>query len=610
MNGYTRTSFAALTLLMMVGAATGQTITVDISDADIIDVDPETATVPDLPGPDGHTSFSEAMIASNNTPGRQTVGFAIPTSEWTYLPWYYPGRAVVHGMMFYANAYAEVTIDGTTQTAFTGDTNPDGWEVVILRGGGLYVPADNCTLTGLDRTSVYFEGSNGVVENTSEMGIQLYGGFGGSGTLVRGNTGGGYVQIDQSNDNVVVGNTFDRVRVLGWIGGGRPATNNRIGGPTVAERNYIIGLGTWNSQGWPSGFAVQIFNAIGTVVENNWIGTTPDGLQQGHLATTAGIYFDDENYDTTIRGNRIAGILGRRIGQYPGVLGQAIAIAGFGSGIEIVGNTIGLDANGAPSLGSVTGIATGNYYLGPVQNVVIGGSAAGAGNEIAGHLGSGVSVANTFSGVRISGNSIHDNGNLGIDLITNGYLEGVTLNDPLDLDTGGNGLQNFPQLDSATGQGAAIRVVGALHSSPLGQFTIEFFSAPNCDGSGFGEGRAYLGSASVSTDAAGDVDFDVVLGASVEDGWVLTATATLEPSGSTSEFSACIAISGSAFPGDLNCDGVVNFDDINPFVLALSDPAAYAATYPDCPITNGDCNGDGFVNFDDINAFVALLSGS
>jgi len=61
--------------------------------------------------------------------------------------------------------------------------------------------------------------------------------------------------------------------------------------------------------------------------------------------------------------------------------------------------------------------------------------------------------------------------------------------------------------------------------------------------------------------------------------------------------------------GDLNCDGAVNFDDINPFVLALSDPAGYAAAFPNCNILNGDCDGDGDVDFDDVNAFVALLSG-
>jgi hypothetical protein len=62
-------------------------------------------------------------------------------------------------------------------------------------------------------------------------------------------------------------------------------------------------------------------------------------------------------------------------------------------------------------------------------------------------------------------------------------------------------------------------------------------------------------------------------------------------------------------PGDLNCDGVVNFDDIDPFVLALSDPVWYHAAYPNCNILNGDCNRDGVVNFDDINPFVAIISG-
>ena len=61
-------------------------------------------------------------------------------------------------------------------------------------------------------------------------------------------------------------------------------------------------------------------------------------------------------------------------------------------------------------------------------------------------------------------------------------------------------------------------------------------------------------------------------------------------------------------PGDLNCDGALNFNDINPFVLALSDPAGYGQRYPDCNILNGDINGDGRVDFADINPFVALLA--
>jgi hypothetical protein len=60
--------------------------------------------------------------------------------------------------------------------------------------------------------------------------------------------------------------------------------------------------------------------------------------------------------------------------------------------------------------------------------------------------------------------------------------------------------------------------------------------------------------------------------------------------------------------GDLNCDGLVNFGDINPFVVRLSDQNAYQQQYPNCPDGNGDINEDGVVNFGDISPFVTLLS--
>ncbi len=56
--------------------------------------------------------------------------------------------------------------------------------------------------------------------------------------------------------------------------------------------------------------------------------------------------------------------------------------------------------------------------------------------------------------------------------------------------------------------------------------------------------------------------------------------------------------------GDLNCDGVVNFDDIDAFVLAVLGPVAYRQRYPDCPLPLADLTGDGRVNFDDISPFV------
>lgn len=59
--------------------------------------------------------------------------------------------------------------------------------------------------------------------------------------------------------------------------------------------------------------------------------------------------------------------------------------------------------------------------------------------------------------------------------------------------------------------------------------------------------------------------------------------------------------------GDVNCDGFVDFGDINPFVLALIDPAGYASQYPDCDIMRADIDEDGEADFGDINPFVALL---
>ncbi|MEW6251024.1 MAG: hypothetical protein AB1716_10285 [Planctomycetota bacterium] len=61
--------------------------------------------------------------------------------------------------------------------------------------------------------------------------------------------------------------------------------------------------------------------------------------------------------------------------------------------------------------------------------------------------------------------------------------------------------------------------------------------------------------------------------------------------------------------GDLNCDGRIDFQDINPFVLAVIDPAGYEQVYPRCSRNLADCNVDGYVDFSDINPFVQLLIG-
>ncbi len=62
--------------------------------------------------------------------------------------------------------------------------------------------------------------------------------------------------------------------------------------------------------------------------------------------------------------------------------------------------------------------------------------------------------------------------------------------------------------------------------------------------------------------------------------------------------------------GDANCDGVLNAADIDPFLLALADPAAWQKQFPNCNIELLDINGDGlFNNFDIDPFFIALGKG-
>lgn len=62
--------------------------------------------------------------------------------------------------------------------------------------------------------------------------------------------------------------------------------------------------------------------------------------------------------------------------------------------------------------------------------------------------------------------------------------------------------------------------------------------------------------------------------------------------------------------GDVNCDGLVSFDDIDRFVEALNYAGGAGWPYGNCPWLSADCTGDGNVTFDDIDAFVARIGTS
>ena len=161
-------------------------------------------------------------------------------------------------------------------------------------------------------------------------------------------------------------------------------------------------------------------------------------------------------------------------------------------------------------------------------------------------------VGSSATDLSILGNVIHSNLEQGIDLIASGFPssgDAVTANDSGDGDTGGNGLQNYPLLTSAAA-GGQTEISGSLDSAD-GSYRLEFFSNPSCDtANGNGEGRTYLGSTDVTV-SGGATNFAATLPTAATVGHVVTATAT-GPTGSTSEFSACRAVSsGTAATGTI-----------------------------------------------------------
>jgi hypothetical protein len=95
-----------------------------------------------------------------------------------------------------------------------------------------------------------------------------------------------------------------------------------------------------------------------------------------------------------------------------------------------------------------------------------------------------------------------------------------------------------------------------------------------------------------AADLDGDGDRDLLVSDDVNDEFAVLVNHTCAP----------------RVPGDLNCDGAIGFDDINPFATALLGYAAYTAAYPDCNWMNADVDVNGEVGFADINPFVALLT--
>ena len=299
--------------------------------------------------------------------------------------------------------------------------------------------------------------------------------------------------------------------------------NTTVGGTSPNARNVISGNPQYGIEISPSGVS-------GILLQGNYIGTNSAGTasipnMQGGITIASGpVYVGGTSPGA---GNVISGNSGVGVGN-----GFGIAVFGSSMGAFIQGNYIGTTADGSSAIpNSGSGIRVDGS-----RDFFIGGRDSGAGNLIAFNGRAGVFVEVGF-GVALYGNSIHSNNGLGIDLAP----EGLTPNDVGDADNGANRLQNYPQITAAVSNGQTTRIQGTLNSRPNSTYTIDFYANAACDAPSFGEGKIYLGSESVETDANGNTAFNITLPVGTADGEIITATAT-DNVDNTSEFSQCFPV--------------------------------------------------------------------
>lgn len=147
-----------------------------------------------------------------------------------------------------------------------------------------------------------------------------------------------------------------------------------------------------------------------------------------------------------------------------------------------------------------------------------------------------------LDGIRL--NSIYSNGGLGIDL----GEDGSTPDSPDSPHSGPDDFQSFPVLGSAIFNGVSTNVIGGLNSNANSGFLIDFFSNSALDVGATVQGRTYLGTEYVTTDATGNAAINASIATPIPAGQYLTATATstsYSPFGDTSEFALPVQVMGA-----------------------------------------------------------------
>ncbi|MDP6715970.1 MAG: hypothetical protein QF368_15295 [SAR202 cluster bacterium] len=238
--------------------------------------------------------------------------------------------------------------------------------------------------------------------------------------------------------------------------------------------------------------------------------------------------------------------------------GSGIVVSGTSSAANIIeGNMIGTNATGTDLGNQQYGVE----IEGGARLNRVGREDPSGGNTIAHNSKGGIILKTTNVGSpafnSVLSNSIFSNSGSGIDLATStDSAAGVTANDNLDKDSGPNSLQNFPVLSSATN--SPLRIEGNLRSEPDRGYLIQFFSVPSCDTSLHGQGKWFLGTAAVRTNAQGDAIISVLFPIDATSTDSITTTATADYTGNTSEFSQCQSIAAPTGQSDLQLTASVS----------------------------------------------------
>jgi titin len=337
--------------------------------------------------------------------------------------------------------------------------------------------------------------------------------------------------VGTATGNRVIGNTISGNHTYG-IHTNSGTSGNIIGGASAGERNIISSNGHLSGERNPVGANVFIEGTNNTL-QGNYIGVNatgsqaagniPDGVEvTGSFHQIIGNVISGHNYRSPSLSQRPAGVL----------------IHGGSETHDVViqGNRIGTDASGLSAIPNQIGIRVANFLFDFYpHDIQIGGLQPGEANIIVFNEIEGIVIDPGSTGIHLSGNSIHSNLELGIDLNN----DGVTPNDPGDTDTGANNRQSFPVIQTVTDNGTKTVVSGSIDTQNPSTVTLEFFSNDSADPSGFGEGQRF--EATATPDASGN--FTVTLRGGLA-GKFITATAT-DANGNTSEFSQAVQVPGT-----------------------------------------------------------------